>query len=98
MRIASLIDWRGVFPAATTQLAADMAVDLEATRRVQSAPIDDGVHGLVLLGAVGENISREPEGKRAVVAGAREAVGGRAPHRRRVGDDHRARGGLRAGG
>lgn len=71
--------WRGVYPAATTQFTNALAVDLEATQRVQSALVDDGVDGLILLGTCGENNSLEPEEKRRVLEGAAEAVGGRVP-------------------
>jgi 4-hydroxy-tetrahydrodipicolinate synthase len=49
--------WSGVFPAATTQFDAALDVDFAATRRVQAALIRDGVHGLVLMGTVGEGNS-----------------------------------------
>src|SRR5205814_10318411 len=71
--------WSGVFPAATTQFGTDLAVDLQATCAVLSALVRDGVHGLVLLGTVGENNSLTPEEKRAVLTAAVGAVGGKAP-------------------
>jgi len=72
-------NWAGVFPAATTQFDADLQVDLPATQEVQSALVRDGVHGLVLLGTVGENNSLNAEEKRAVLRAAVEAVGGKVP-------------------
>ncbi|WP_136162124.1 dihydrodipicolinate synthase family protein [Sphingomonas flavalba] len=74
---ASQALWRGVYPAATTQFAEDFSVDLDATQQVQTALVDDGVDGLVLLGTCGENNSLEPEEKRAVLRASVEAVGGR---------------------
>src|SRR5690349_21029497 len=71
--------WEGVYPAATTQFADDLSVDIDATQRVQSALIDDGVTGLIILGTCGENNSLEPEEKRAVLKGAVEASAGRVP-------------------
>jgi 4-hydroxy-tetrahydrodipicolinate synthase len=71
--------WHGVYPAATTQFAEDLSLDLAATPAVQRALVDDGVDGLILLGTCGENNSLEPEEKRAVLRGAVEAVGGRVP-------------------
>jgi 1-pyrroline-4-hydroxy-2-carboxylate deaminase len=71
--------WSGVFPAATTQFSTDLAVDLEATQRVQTALVRDGVHGLVLLGTVGENNSLTADEKRAVLRAAVQAVGGKVP-------------------
>jgi 1-pyrroline-4-hydroxy-2-carboxylate deaminase len=71
--------WHGVYPAATTQFAADFSIDIAACRRTQTALVDDGVDGLVLLGTVGENNSLRPEEKRAVLLAAVEAVGKRVP-------------------
>ena len=71
--------WSGVFPAATTQFDAALEVDLNATRKVQAALLRDGVHGLVLMGTVGEGNSLNAEEKRAVLAGAVEVAGGKAP-------------------
>lgn len=76
---SSILTWRGVYPAATTQFAADLSVDIPATQEVLSALVDDGVEGLVVLGTCGENNSLEPEEKRAVMKAAVEAVGGRVP-------------------
>ncbi|TLZ34298.1 MAG: dihydrodipicolinate synthase family protein [Gammaproteobacteria bacterium] len=71
--------WSGVFPAATTQFGADLALDATATSAVQAALVRDGVHGVVLLGTVGENNSLTAEEKRTVLKGAVETVGGRVP-------------------
>jgi 4-hydroxy-tetrahydrodipicolinate synthase len=68
-----------VYPAATTQFAADFSLDLPACRRTLTALVDDGVDGLVLLGTVGENNSLRPEEKRTALVTAVEAVGGRVP-------------------
>jgi len=46
---------------------------------VLSALVRDGVHGLVLLGTVGENNSLTAEEKRAVLTAAVGAVGGKVP-------------------
>jgi 4-hydroxy-tetrahydrodipicolinate synthase len=68
-----------VYPAATTQFAADFSLDLPACRRTLTALVDDGVDGLVLLGTVGENNSLRPEEKRTALVTAVESVGGRVP-------------------
>lgn len=78
--MSSLIPtWTGVYPAATTQFAPDGLVDLEATQKVLTALVDDGVDGLIILGTCGENNSLTPEEKSAVLKAAVEAVGGRVP-------------------
>jgi 1-pyrroline-4-hydroxy-2-carboxylate deaminase len=73
------VNWAGVFPAATTQFAPDMSVDLAATQNVQDALVRDGVHGLIIMGTVGENNSLESDEKRGVLRAAVEAVDERVP-------------------
>lgn len=71
--------WSGVFPAATTQFDPALEVDLAATQRVQKALLQDGVHGLVLMGTVGEGNSLTAEEKRKVLTAAVEVSEGRVP-------------------
>jgi 1-pyrroline-4-hydroxy-2-carboxylate deaminase len=71
--------WSGVFPAATTQFDQALDVDLPATQNVQAALVRDGVHGMIVLGTVGENNSLSAEEKRAVLRAAVETVGGKVP-------------------
>ncbi|MCJ7997665.1 dihydrodipicolinate synthase family protein [Rhizobium cremeum] len=71
--------WRGVIPAVTTQFNEDLSIDFESTRRVQDALVNDGVHGLIVMGTCGENNSLDPEEKRAILKGAVEVVNGRVP-------------------
>jgi 1-pyrroline-4-hydroxy-2-carboxylate deaminase len=72
-------NWSGVFPAATTQFDQALSVDLPATRAVQAALVRDGVHGMVVLGTVGENNSLSAEEKRSVLRAAVETAGGKVP-------------------
>jgi dihydrodipicolinate synthase/N-acetylneuraminate lyase len=71
--------WSGVFPAATTQFDSALELDLPATLRVQKALLQDGVHGLVLMGTVGEGNSLSAEEKRRVLGAAVELSGGKVP-------------------
>ena len=73
------VSWAGVFPAATTQFAPDMSIDIGATQKVQDALVRDGVHGLIIMGTVGENNSLEPDEKRDVLRAGVEAVNKRVP-------------------
>jgi 4-hydroxy-tetrahydrodipicolinate synthase len=73
------VDWKGVYPAVTTEFSADGAVDLEATRDHVEALIRAGVHGLIMLGTVGENTALEPEEKCAVLDMAIDTAGKRVP-------------------
>jgi 4-hydroxy-tetrahydrodipicolinate synthase len=71
--------WHGVFPAATTQFKADQSLDLAATQKHLSAMIDAGIHGLVMLGTVGENTSLDYAEKLDVLRAAKEVAKGRVP-------------------
>ena len=54
-RLTMKVNWRGVFPAITTQFHADQSLNLEGTARHLEAMISAGIHGVVFLGTVGEN-------------------------------------------
>ncbi|MEJ2383153.1 MAG: dihydrodipicolinate synthase family protein [Xanthomonadales bacterium] len=49
------IEWQGVFPALTTKFTATGAIDWEAMARHLAFQLDAGVHGLIILGSLGEN-------------------------------------------
>jgi dihydrodipicolinate synthase/N-acetylneuraminate lyase len=53
------VNWKGVFPAITTEFHADQSPDLPATARRLEAMIRTGIHGAVFLGTVGENTALE---------------------------------------
>jgi 1-pyrroline-4-hydroxy-2-carboxylate deaminase len=71
--------WRGVFPALTTQFRDDQSLDLEATARHLETMIAAGIHGVVLLGTVGENTALEYDEKLTVVREMLGVVRGRIP-------------------
>ena len=71
--------WTGVYPAATTQFTQDGALDVDATQKLLTALVDDGVDGLVVLGTCGENNSLTAEEKNTILRAAVEAVGTRVP-------------------
>jgi dihydrodipicolinate synthase/N-acetylneuraminate lyase len=73
------VTWRGVFPAATTEFKADGALDLPATLRHLDAMIAAGVHGMIVLGTVGENCSLEYREKLDVLRATVEHVSRRVP-------------------
>ena len=88
------VPWRGVFPAATTQFHADQSLDLQATLHHLDSMIAAGVHGMIMLGTVGENCSLEYGEKLDVLRATVEHVA-----RPRAGADRRGRmhdGGWRA--
>jgi 4-hydroxy-tetrahydrodipicolinate synthase len=73
------VDWKGVFPAATTQFNEDLSLDLKKTACHLEALIDSGVEGLVMLGSLGENVTLTLEEKREVVRTAISVSDGRVP-------------------
>ncbi|RMD62423.1 MAG: dihydrodipicolinate synthase family protein [Alphaproteobacteria bacterium] len=73
------VDWAGVYPAATTQFRTDQSLDLEATTAHVERLIAAGVHGLVMLGTLGENTALDVHEKRDVLKAARDAAAGRVP-------------------
>ncbi|MBI1372302.1 MAG: dihydrodipicolinate synthase family protein [Phycisphaera sp.] len=73
------VTWHGVYPAATTHFHDDESLNLEATAKHLNAMIDAGIHGLVMLGTVGENCSLARDEKLDVLRMAVETVGGRIP-------------------
>src|SRR5580704_12481358 len=73
------VSWRGVFPAVTTQFRADGGLDLGSTQRGVEEQIRAGVHGLIMLGSVGENCSLEPQEKRQILAATKEAAARKVP-------------------
>jgi 4-hydroxy-tetrahydrodipicolinate synthase len=72
-------NWSGVYPAATTQFDPALELDLRSTQAVQAALLRDGVHGLVLMGTVGEGNSLSAAEKRTLLKGAVEVTEGRVP-------------------
>ena len=73
------VHWRGVFPAATTQFHADQAIDIRSTLAHLDTMIDAGIHGLIMLGTVGENCSLEYQEKVEILKATVAHVKGRVP-------------------
>lgn len=71
--------WQGVFPAITTQMKKDGALDIESTARHAEALIKSGVTGMIFLGSLGENQAMTAAEKRLVVEQMVKAVRGRIP-------------------
>lgn len=72
-------EWQGIYPAATTQFHGDGALDLKATAKHLEAMFSAGVHGMIMLGTVGENCSLEYAEKLEVLRMAVTQIRGRVP-------------------
>jgi len=53
--MSTRIDWKGVFPALTTKFTATGGIDWDAMARHLEFQLEGGVHGLIILGSLGEN-------------------------------------------
>jgi dihydrodipicolinate synthase/N-acetylneuraminate lyase len=73
------IQWQGVFPAVTTKLTPDHALDIPSIRSGLERLIASGVSGVVMMGMVGENAQLSQEEKLTVLRTALETVNGRIP-------------------
>ncbi|MBY0505610.1 MAG: dihydrodipicolinate synthase family protein [Bryobacteraceae bacterium] len=73
------ISWHGVFPAATTQFRVDESLNLAATLEHLEVMIRAGIHGVIMLGSVGENTALDYDEKLEVLRATKAAVAGRIP-------------------
>ncbi len=72
-------NWKGVFPALTTQFKQDQSLDLQATARHLDLLIRSGIHGVILLGSVGENTALAYDEKLTVLREMLPVAAGRIP-------------------
>jgi 1-pyrroline-4-hydroxy-2-carboxylate deaminase len=73
------MNWQGVFPAITTPFGPDGNVDHEFLARHCRWLIDNGCHGIIPLGSLGEGATLTHDEKRAILRTCVEAVGDRVP-------------------
>jgi 4-hydroxy-tetrahydrodipicolinate synthase len=75
----SKVNWRGVFPAVCTQFHADQSLNVPGTLAHVDAMLAAGVHGLVMMGSVGENTTLDVGEKRELFKATIQHVGKRVP-------------------
>lgn len=61
------VHWRGVFPALTTKFTAADEIDWASMETHLQFQLDAGVHGLIILGSLGENATLSPDEKLEMV-------------------------------
>lgn len=71
--------WTGVYPAAVTHFNDDESLNLEATMTHVDQMIEAGIHGIIMLGTVGENCSLSYDEKIQVLKTTASHVDGRIP-------------------
>lgn len=72
-------DWKGVFPALTTKFTEADDLDFHAMARHLEFQLEAGVHGVILLGSLGENPALDMSEKVEMVRFFADQVGGRVP-------------------
>ncbi|SEA89456.1 dihydrodipicolinate synthase family protein [Alkalimonas amylolytica] len=73
------VNWRGVYPAISTQFLADGHINYQSNARMLNQLIEDGIDGIIALGTVGENASLTAQEKREFLRHTVETVAGRIP-------------------
>ena len=73
------VNWHGVYPAVPTQFKDDFSIDIPATRSHVEALLENGIHGLIMLGTIGENCSLSLDEKVEVLSMAVEVAKGKVP-------------------
>ncbi|MCC2615015.1 dihydrodipicolinate synthase family protein [Aestuariibacter halophilus] len=73
------VNWQGVYPAVTTQFFSDERIDIPSTQAMLDTLVNEGVHGIIVNGTVGENCSMSGAEKRQIIAAAKEVINGRVP-------------------
>jgi dihydrodipicolinate synthase/N-acetylneuraminate lyase len=71
--------WSGVFTAATTKMKPDSSIDVSAMEKHLAWQIESGVHGIAVLGSLGENGALNLSEKFQVIKAAVSASSGRVP-------------------
>ena len=73
------VTWRGVFPAVCTQFHADQSLNIPGTLAHVDVMLQAGIHGLVMMGSVGENTTLEPTEKTELLKATIAHVNKRVP-------------------
>jgi len=73
------VRWQGVFPAVTTKFKPDLSVDFEAMARHLEFQLEAGVHGVIILGSLGENSTLDMDEKLQLTDFFVKQVNGRVP-------------------
>ena len=77
--MALQVDWQGVYPAVPTQFNEDFSLDIKGTQKHVEILLSQGIHGLVMLGTIGENCSLSLDEKIQVLKATDEVNKGSVP-------------------
>ena len=71
--------WQGVYPAVTTKFKEDFSLDLDAMAKHLEFQLEAGVHGVIILGSLGENPTLDMDEKLQLTEFFIKQVNGRVP-------------------
>ncbi len=71
--------WQGVFPALTTKFKEDYSLDMDAMAKHLEFQLEAGVHGIIILGSLGENPTLDMQEKLQLTDFFVKRVNGRVP-------------------
>jgi 4-hydroxy-tetrahydrodipicolinate synthase len=71
--------WQGIFPAVTTKFKPDFSLDLDAMGKHLEFQLDAGVHGVIILGSLGENSTLSMDEKLQLTEFFIRRIAGRVP-------------------
>ena len=71
--------WEGIFPALTTKFKKDLSIDFSAMEKHIQFQLDAGVHGLVVMGSLGENMTLSQQEKLDVLKLTIATANGKVP-------------------
>ena len=71
--------WQGVYPAVTTKFKPDFSLDLDAMAEHTEFQLSAGVHGLIILGSLGENSTLDMDEKIQLTEFFVKQINGRVP-------------------
>jgi len=71
--------WQGVYPAVTTKFKPDFSLDLDAMAKHTEFQLGAGVHGLIILGSLGENSTLDMDEKLQLTEFFVKQINGRVP-------------------
>jgi dihydrodipicolinate synthase/N-acetylneuraminate lyase len=71
--------WQGVYPAVTTKFKEDFSLDFDAMAQHLEFQLDAGVHGVIILGSLGENPTLDMDEKLQLTEFFIKQVNGRVP-------------------
>lgn len=73
------INWQGVYPALTTKMKEDASLDLPAFQKHLDTQIQEGIHGAIIGGSLGEASTLKPDEIITLLLAAKETAGERIP-------------------